>query len=95
METKKPICGSLSVAMPLIGYLVAFAGFALIHEPSSPHQISGMGVAVLFLSLLCPIAGVVLGIIGMVRRERLRWLPVLGFVLSLACTASYFASLRL
>jgi len=92
METRKPICGSLSVAMPLIGFLVAFVGFALIREPTGPHQLSGMGVVILILSLLCPIAGVVLGIIGMVRRERLRWLPVLGFVLSVGCAASYFAA---
>ena len=92
METKKPICGSLSVAMPLIGLFVAFVGFALIREPTGPHQLSGMGVVFLILSLLCPIAGVVLGIIGMVRRERLRWLPVLGLVLSIGCAASYFAT---
>jgi hypothetical protein len=92
METKKPICGSLSVAMPLIGFLVAFVGFTLIHDPTGPHQLSGMGVVILILSLLCPIAGVVLGIIGMIRRERLRWLPVLGFVLSIGCAASYFAA---
>lgn len=92
METKKPICGSLSVAMPLIGLLVAFVGLAVIREPAGPQQLSGMGVVILILSLLCPIAGIVLGIIGMVRRERLRWLPVLGFVLNIGCAASYFAA---
>jgi len=80
------------VAMPLVGFLVVFAGFALIREPTGPHQLSGTGVIILILSLLCPIAGVVLGIIGMVRRERLRWLPVVGFVLSIGCAASYFAA---
>ena len=74
--------------MPLIGLLVTFVGFALIHEPIGPHQLSGMGLVVLILSLFCPIAGVVLGIIGMVRRERFRWLPVLGFVFSIGCAAS-------
>jgi hypothetical protein len=92
METKKPICGSLSVAMPIIGLLVAFVGFALIRTPTGPQQLSGAGAVVLILSLLCPIGGVVLGIIGMVRRERLRWLPVLWFVLSIGCAASYFAA---
>ena len=80
------------MAMPLIGFLLAFVGFTLIHEPTGPHQLSGMGVVILILSVLCPISGVVLGIIGMVRRERLRWLPVLGFVLSIGCAASYFAA---
>ena len=80
------------MAMPLIGFLVAFVGFTLIREPTGPHQLSGMGVAILILSLLCPVAGVVLGIMGMVRRERLRWLPVLGVVLSIGCAASYFAA---
>ncbi len=92
METKKPIYGSLSVAMPLIGLLVAFVGFALIHEPTGPHQVSGMGLVIPILSLLCPVSGIVLAIIGMVRRERFRWLPVFGFVLSIGCAASYFAA---
>jgi hypothetical protein len=78
--------------MPLIGFLVAFVGFALIREPTGPHQLSAIGVVILILSLLFPIAGLVLGIIGMVRRERLRWLPVLGFVLSIGGAASYFAA---
>jgi hypothetical protein len=78
--------------MPLIGFLVALVGFALIREPTGPHQLLGMGLVILILSLLCPIAGVVLGVIGMVRRERFRWLPVVGFVLSIGCAASYFAA---
>lgn len=78
--------------MPLIGFLVAFAGFALIREPAGPHQLSGPGVVILALSLLCPIAGAVLGIFGVVRRERLRWLPLWGLVLSIGCAASYFAA---
>lgn len=77
--------------MPLIGLLVAVAGFALVHEPTGPHQLSDMGVGILILSLLCPIAGVVLGIVGMVRREPFRWLVVLGFLLSVGWAVSYFA----
>ena len=92
MKTKKPICGILSVAMPLVGLLVAWLGFALNHEPSGPHQLAGAGLAILILSLLCPVAGIAIGIAGMVRRERFRWLPFLGFVLSVGTAASYFAA---
>lgn len=92
MDINRPICGILSVAMPLVGLLVAYVGFALHHEPPGPHQLVGLGLAILILSLLCPVAGIVIGIVGMVRRERFRWLSPLGLVLSIGTAASYFAA---
>ena len=91
METKKPICGLLSVAMPLIGLLVGFLGSALIHEPSNMGQ-SPAAIFLVTLSLLCPVSGVVISIIGIVRRERFRWLPVFGLVWSIGWALSYFAA---
>jgi hypothetical protein len=92
MNIKKPICGTLSVAMPPVGLLVAYVGFTLIHEPSGPHQLAGAGMAILILSLLCPVAGIGIGIAGLVRRERFRWLPVLGLLLNIVTAASYLAA---
>ncbi|MDB6055766.1 MAG: hypothetical protein JWN25_3289 [Verrucomicrobiales bacterium] len=92
METKKPICGSLSVVMPVVGFLLSFASITLSHEPADTHGVSRLGLVILTLSFLCPISGVVFSIMGMVRHESLRWLPIFGFVWSICCAASYFAT---
>jgi len=91
METKKPICGILSVAMPLVGLLAGFAGSAFIHDPPGPHQ-SGAVAAIVILSLLCAVSGMVIGIAGIVRRERFRWLPVFGLIWSVGWALSHFAA---
>jgi len=91
METKKPICGILSVAMPIVGLLVGFAGSAFTHDPPSPHQ-SRVAAAIVILSLLCAVSGIAIGIGGIVRRERFRWLPVFGLIWSVGWALSYFAA---
>ena len=78
--------------MPLVGLLVGWVGFALNREPPGPHQLAGAGLAILILSLLCPVGGILVAIVGMVRRERFRWLPIVGLVLSIGTAASYFAA---
>ncbi len=88
MEYKKPICGILSVAMPLIALLLGLLGSLLIHKPPGPHH---PGVLLLLtLSLLFLVSGIALSIAAMVRRERLRWLPAFGLVWNLGWALSFF-----
>jgi len=87
MRNKNPICGILSVVLPLVGLLVGLVGSAFF----GPEQPAAVAVIV-SLSLLCPVSGVVISVIGMVRHERLRWLPVFGFVWSIGWALSYFAA---
>jgi len=68
--------------LPLVGLLVADVGFALAR----------LSVAIFILSALCSIAGIGIGIAGLVRRERFRWLPILGLVLSTGTAVIYFAA---
>jgi len=82
MNTKRPICGILSVTLPLVGLLVADVGFALAR----------LSVAIFILSALCSIAGIGIGIAGLVRRERFHWLPILGLMLSTGTAVIYFAA---
>jgi hypothetical protein len=91
VETKKPICGFLSVGMPLVGLALGFLGSAFIHEPSDPQR-SGPVTVVVILSFLCPVSGIVLSIIAILRRERFRWLPIFGLVWSIGWALSYFAA---
>jgi hypothetical protein len=74
-----PICGILSVALTPLALLFAFLATALIEAlvGRAPH---GVGRAIVLLSLACSIAGMVLGIASLVRRERFPWLPAIGWV---------------
>jgi len=85
VESKRPICGILSVALPPSGLLIAYLGSLLVTTP-------GVVVAVVILSLTGSLAGFGLAVAGLMRRERLRWLPVIGLVLSIGTGLSHFAA---
>ena len=97
---QSPVCGLLSVALPPLGlpfiYCVAIFIEAVGGSPFTQSsrwsnadaviEVVQVVVKLLFLFLL---AGLPLGIAGLFRHERLRWLSVLGMISSLSIT-SYF-----
>jgi hypothetical protein len=44
------------------------------------------------LSLSGSLTGLAFAIAGLIRRERLRWLPIIGLILSICIGLSYFAA---
>lgn len=88
-----PVCGMLAVALPPFGlpfiYLVAVliesvggSPFTQTSRWSNPDLVMGGVKVVMMLTLCCMLAGLPLGFGGLLRRERLRWLSVLGIFLS-------------
>src|SRR5262245_44418228 len=79
-----PICGILSVTLTPLALLFAFLASLLVEAlmGRAPHAVAR---TIVFLSLSCILAGVVFGVVGLARRERPRWLPVIGW-LSTICT---------
>jgi hypothetical protein len=74
---RTPVCGFLSLALTTLAIPFAYFASALFdHRPPSET----VRVIVLFSKMFL-LLGVVLGIVALVRRERLRWLPVIGWVL--------------
>lgn len=95
-----PICGMLSVAVPPLGlpflYLATVVFEAIGGSPLTPSSrwsdpAAAMEVArfIGLLSLLFTLSGLPLGVVGLMRRERLRWLSVLGMLSSL-CIIGFF-----
>ena len=93
------ICGILSVALPPLGlpiiYLAAVIMEAVGGSPFSasstwgnPDVMVGVTRVLIVLTWLCFVAGLPLGIAGLVRRERLRALSVIGVFLS-PCIIGY------
>lgn len=93
-----PICGVLSVALPPLAlpflYLAAVILEAIGGSPftssrwSNPDAVIAIVRAVMLGMFLCLVAGLPLGIAGLFRRERYRWLSVMGPMVSL-CTIGY------
>ncbi len=79
-EAKKPIFGSSSVIAPVIG---ALGFFAIIHlHPSDPAGFGGAFIAIYFIFGTF-LLGLLFSIVGFVRRERLKGLYVLGFMINI------------
>jgi hypothetical protein len=84
-EAKKPVYGSSSVISPVIG---ALGFFAIIHlHPSDPAGFGGAFIAIYFIFGTFVI-GLISSIIGFVRRERLKGLYILGFMINILPTLS-------
>jgi hypothetical protein len=94
-----PICGAMSVALPPLGlpflYLAALVvetiGGSHLTESSrwsNPAAAIEMVRAIMLVMFLCIVSGLPLGIAGLFRRERARWLSVMGPLVSL-CTIGY------
>jgi hypothetical protein len=84
LPSPNPVCGSLSVvlpslAMPLL-YVTALACDAFMEHDdfSSGELVPTILGACIVSCLVCMMGGLPLGIAGLIRRERCRWLSCLG-----------------
>jgi len=81
MENRRPILGIVSVAMPLIP---VFLFSVLLGISTAFAFVSNLLTGfILILAGLSVIAGLVAGIMGIVRHERCRWLSILGVIVNL------------
>lgn len=85
MAGKRPICGILSVALPPLGLLIGGLASLFVTDP-----LRGVVIAIVILSLSASVAGLICAICGLFRGERLRWLPVIGLILSACLVFSHF-----
>lgn len=88
-EAMKPVCGILSVALPAISLPVDFVVHALVPEPSGPHHLPVPWAYALMFGLFCCGTGFMLGITGIARKERYRWLSVCGLIWSVVAWPLY------
>jgi hypothetical protein len=97
---RSPVCGLLAVAAPPLGlpfiYFAAVIIQAIGGSPftqssswSNPDAVVVIVKFIVALTIFYMLAGLPLGLAGLLRRERLRWLSVMG-MLSSVCVISYF-----
>jgi len=79
-DTRYSSFGALSIAAPICGILTFF-GFIHLY-PSDPAGFGGGFLAIYAFFGLC-ILGLLLSIVGWIRREPARWLYRLGFAINL------------
>jgi len=86
LDRPAPVCGILSVVLTPLALVFAFLASSLVEAlvGRAPH---GVARAIALVSLSCILAGVAIGIAGVVRQERLRWLPVLGWFSTICIVA--------
>jgi hypothetical protein len=82
-EPERPVYGSLSIAAPVVGFALVIA--MLYYEQHWGHDSEGWSVLVygIIIMPLALLAGTVLAIVALRRRERCRGLPLLGLVFNL------------
>jgi hypothetical protein len=91
---KHPVCGMLAIALPPLGlpfiYFTTIIVEAIGGSPftqssrwADPDAVIGAVKVIILLTLSCLLAGLPLGIAGLLRRERLRRLSVMGMLLSI------------
>jgi hypothetical protein len=97
---RSPGCGMLAVTLPPMGlpfiYFTTLIVEAIGGSPftqssrwSDPDAVIAVVSIIVKLTVFCLLAGVPLGLAGLLRRERLRRLSVMGMISSL-CIISYF-----
>ncbi len=97
---RSPFCGMLAVAAPPLGlpliYFLAVIIEAIGGSPltqssrwSNPEVAIAVIKVIMMLMFFCLPAGLPLGLAGLLRRERLRWLSALGMLISV-CIIGYF-----
>lgn len=88
MNGKPSVCGPLSVGLGLVGLCLVIVMQWL---PRTIAHSSGGKTIILFagLSFMC---GIGIGIAGMVREERLHWLPAIGFGFNLVLILNGFVA---
>ena len=81
---KRSICGAISIALPVLGLgleQLLTRGHVAANDPGS----------IILVIPIMLIVGIGAGIIGMIREERLRWLPAVGFGFNIVLIAAHMA----
>lgn len=93
LANRNPVCGLLAIVLPPLGlpfiYFTTVIVEAIGGSPftqasrwSNPDAITELANVIVKLTFLCLLAGLPLGIAGLLRGERLRALSVMGMLLS-------------
>ena len=88
MNAKPSVCGPLSIGCGLAGFCLVVVMQWL---PGSMAQRWGVTMMILIALMIFLLCGIGIGIAGMVREERLRWLPAFGFGFNLVLLISGFS----
>ena len=86
MNSKRSIFGPLSIGLPLLGLIIEVA-LVLSSPPPSPNPTT---TAVLLFALGTFVLGLVAGIVGLARGERLVHLPTVGILFNLVLVGLHF-----
>lgn len=95
LSNPNPVCGFLAITLPPLGlpflYLTALLLEALLKQEgiSLSESYPGLGRTIGLFSLACVLAGLPLGLGGLLRHERSRGLSWMGMLSSL-CIITYF-----
>lgn len=96
-----PICGVWAVALPPLGlpllYLAALIAETILKQEgvSISELYPGLGRTLGLFSLACVLAGLPLGLAGLLRRERMRRLSLLGMLSSLSIIGYFLLVMHL
>lgn len=101
---KNPVCGMLAIALPPLGlpfiYFTTMVVEAIGGSPftqssrwADQDAVIGAVKVIILLTLSCLLAGLPLGIAGLLRRERLRQLSVMGMLLSIGIIGYFVAAM--
>lgn len=98
--SQNPVCGILAITLPPLGLPILYLATVIVEaiggSPftqasrwSNPDLMIAAANLSVKLIFLCLLAGLPLGLAGWLRRERLRWLSMVGMLLS-ASLIGYF-----
>ena len=83
-KPRRSVCGPAAIGLPALGVALEALWFRV--HPQTDHIPTAVGLCALWMFL----SGIAFSVIGMVREERLRWLPALGFILNFLLIAAHF-----
>jgi mannose/fructose/N-acetylgalactosamine-specific phosphotransferase system component IIC len=85
-----PICGVLSIALTPYALLFAFIASSLVQAffGSTPHSVAR---GIVGISQLCIGVGVAFGLMAFARKEKLPWLPLVGWASTAGIIALFMA----
>jgi uncharacterized membrane protein YidH (DUF202 family) len=84
MKPKRSVCGPAAIGLPALGVALEALWFCV--HPQTDHIPKAIELCALWMFL----SGIAFSVIGMVREERLRWLPALGFILNSLLISVHF-----
>ncbi len=79
MICRRPIYGLISFAIPFLAILFLIAGIALTAASAGFRNLENL---IFPIAMILWVAGVVIGVVGIFKHERKRWLSIEGIVLN-------------